>query len=266
MVSLGLASAFPAWAAPEAEAPIQDNSVLIEEAYNQEEGVVQHINNFGWVHGTGEWAYSLTEEWPVFSQTHQLGATLPFQSSTEPSPDVAGMGDLAVNYRYQLIGDGDARVAVSPRVSLVVPTGSVPQCLGSGKFALETNVPASFVLLPWLVAHLNAGVGQIEIDRRQSPPRVFGGLSLALLVTQSLNVMVEALAASAWDPEAGRRSWELRAGPVVRRAFDLDSGLQVVPAAGVYAVVAEGEETVFSPSLYLSFEHPLLEGTRAEGR
>ena len=28
------------------EAPISDNSFLIEEAYNQEPGVVQHISNF----------------------------------------------------------------------------------------------------------------------------------------------------------------------------------------------------------------------------
>lgn len=57
---------------------IQDNSFLVEEAYNQEAGVVQHIFNLGYgvdrLHGPDdrEWAFSFTQEWPVFSQTHQF--------------------------------------------------------------------------------------------------------------------------------------------------------------------------------------------------
>ncbi|HWH76104.1 MAG TPA: hypothetical protein VNT76_01990, partial [Candidatus Binatus sp.] len=48
---------------------IEDNSFLIEEAYNQEAGVVQHIWNAiytksGRSHG---WNFSFTQEWPVFS-------------------------------------------------------------------------------------------------------------------------------------------------------------------------------------------------------
>ena len=34
-------------------APLEDNSFLIEEAYNQERGVVQHISNFARVRGSG---------------------------------------------------------------------------------------------------------------------------------------------------------------------------------------------------------------------
>src|SRR5215831_17813815 len=36
------------WKAELYEDGIQDNSFLIEEAYNQDYGVVQHINNFTW--------------------------------------------------------------------------------------------------------------------------------------------------------------------------------------------------------------------------
>src|SRR6266508_301550 len=46
------------------DGPIQDNSFLIEEAYNQEPGVIQHINTFARARGGG-WGYSFTEEWPV---------------------------------------------------------------------------------------------------------------------------------------------------------------------------------------------------------
>jgi hypothetical protein len=50
---------------------IQDNSFFIEEAYNQEPGVVQHIFNLpiDFTNSSREIAPSFTQEWPVFSQT-----------------------------------------------------------------------------------------------------------------------------------------------------------------------------------------------------
>src|SRR5207249_2279859 len=53
---------------------IQDNSFFIEEAYNQQPGVVQHIFNvpIDFTNGSREIAPSFTQEWPVFSQTHQF--------------------------------------------------------------------------------------------------------------------------------------------------------------------------------------------------
>ena len=58
---------------------IQDNSFFIEEAYNQEPGVVQHIFNLAidFTNGSREIAPSFTQEWPVFSQTHQFSYTIP---------------------------------------------------------------------------------------------------------------------------------------------------------------------------------------------
>src|SRR5512132_2382866 len=52
---------------------IQDNSFFIEEAYNQEPGVVQHILRvpLSFTTGPRDIAPSLPQEWPVFSQTHQ---------------------------------------------------------------------------------------------------------------------------------------------------------------------------------------------------
>ena len=49
---------------------IQDNSFLIEEAYNQEPGVIQHIQAFQYM-SDKSWNYTLTEEWPVPRETHQ---------------------------------------------------------------------------------------------------------------------------------------------------------------------------------------------------
>jgi hypothetical protein len=58
-----------------------DNSFLIEEAYNQDPGVVQHIFNglysFNRFTGAGEKRVDLlfTQGWPVYGQTHQLSLT-----------------------------------------------------------------------------------------------------------------------------------------------------------------------------------------------
>src|SRR5258706_9285357 len=81
-----------------AEGPIHDNSFLIEEAYNQEEGVVQHINTFQRFRNSGDWVYTFTQEWPVGGLTHQFSYTVPV---VRPGDGHAGVGDVALNSRYQ---------------------------------------------------------------------------------------------------------------------------------------------------------------------
>ena len=44
---------------PAAPPSISDNSFLIEEAYNQEPGVVQHISAFQLFRGADSWAYKI---------------------------------------------------------------------------------------------------------------------------------------------------------------------------------------------------------------
>ncbi|HEY3168477.1 MAG TPA: hypothetical protein VGK57_14685, partial [Candidatus Binatia bacterium] len=58
---------------------IEDNSFLIEEAYNQEPGVVQHIFTAAYTTTRGRhgWSFTFTQEWPVFSLEHQLSYTIP---------------------------------------------------------------------------------------------------------------------------------------------------------------------------------------------
>src|SRR6266404_817563 len=98
---------------------IQDNSFLMEEAYNQEEGVVQHINTFQWMR-SGEWLATFTQEWPVPKQAHQLSYSVPYQSVAGEAGSRSGLGDFALNYRYQLAGDSEAKFACAPRLSLLL--------------------------------------------------------------------------------------------------------------------------------------------------
>ena len=78
--------------------PIQDNSFLLEEAYNQEHGVVQHISTFARPNGGGAWGYSFTQEWPVGGIRHQLSYTVPV---VQVDGLGTGVGDVLLNYRYQ---------------------------------------------------------------------------------------------------------------------------------------------------------------------
>jgi hypothetical protein len=86
---------------------IMDNSFLIEEAYNQEAGVVQHIFNGVYgvdkVFGPVQHALDLsfTQEWPVFTQTHQFSYTVPYSFTWDGSRSARGPGDVLLNYRYQ---------------------------------------------------------------------------------------------------------------------------------------------------------------------
>ena len=98
---------------------IEDNSFLIEEAYNQEPGVVQHIFNAVYSADSRArgWAFSFTQEWPVFSQDHQFSFTIPSFHLRGGGERVSGVGDILLNYRYQLLEEGDMKPAFAPRPS-----------------------------------------------------------------------------------------------------------------------------------------------------
>src|SRR6266496_4869235 len=109
---------------PKEEPGIQDNSFLVEEAYNQERGVVQHISTFSRMWNSKDRIYSFTQEWPgPRNWRHQFSYTLVGMHAGGFAGTGAGMGDAIFNYRYQLIGSGETRFAFSPRVSLLLPTG-----------------------------------------------------------------------------------------------------------------------------------------------
>jgi len=150
-------AALAASCAVRAEEAIQDNSFLIEEAYNQGRGVVQHIGTFARFNQGGDWATSFTQEWPVPDVRHQLSYTLLGVRLHDDDGSDRGLGDVAINYRYQLVGDGSATVALAPRASLLFPTGDEDRGLGSGGVGVQINLPTSVVLHPKVVTHFNLG-------------------------------------------------------------------------------------------------------------
>ena len=130
---------------------ILDNSFLVEEAFNQEAGVVQNI--LTWTRGRdGTWDGSFTQEWPAPGMTHQISYTLPFSSTGQAT----GIGDVLLNYRYQLREETGRGPAIAPRLSVILPTGREADGLGSGTAGLQISVPASKQFGDFYL-HANAG-------------------------------------------------------------------------------------------------------------
>jgi len=246
-----------------AEGPIQDNSFLVEEAYNQEEGVVQHINTFQRLRDSRDWFYTFTQEWPVGGITHQFSYTVPFAKIAESPDGKAGVGDAALNYRYQLLGDGEARLAIAPRLSLILPSGNEKQGRGTGAIGYQALVPMSLVLTKELVTHSNAGFTWTPRARDAQGNRADTtswnvGQSLVWLAHQRVNAMLEWIYSRGEEVSGPGQTAKTRASflsPGVRWSYDFPSGLQIVPgiAFPIGVGASRGERSVF---LYLSFEHP----------
>ena len=243
--------------------PIQDNSFLVEEAYNQELGVVQHINTFTRFAESRDWVYTLTQEWPAPSQRHQLSYTLARQHAGAVAGGGSGIGDVLFNYRYQMVGSGETRVAFSPRLTAIFPTGDSTLARGAGGFGIQTNLPLSIVLAPKLVSHWNAGATFFPSAQNIAGDHAFAagynlGQSVVWLVHPRVNLMLETVYGAAESVTARDRTMWMRSmyvSPGVRWSYNFKNGLQIVPGIGVPLGVAssKGENAVF---LYLSFEHP----------
>ena len=243
--------------------PIQDNSFLIEEAYNQEDGIIQHIGTFERLANSHDWVYTQTDEWPVRTFKHQLSVTLAATHAGSFKGSGAGWGDTAFNYRYQLVGRGGTKLAVAPRLSLLFPTGDHTFGRGSGGLGLQTNLPISIQHSVHLVSHWNAGATWVPhaLDERRNSARTVGvslGQSFVWLANPRVNLLVETLWVSR-ESVVGRhktqRSQDLYVSPGIRWAHNLNGGLQIVPgvAAPLGIGPCAGEKGVI---LYLSFEHP----------
>jgi len=247
-----------AYRSPLTAVQIQDNSFLIAEAYNQERGVVQHINTFTRPSGGGSWGYNFTQEWPLGGIRHQLSYTVPIQNDAAGT----GFGDIALNYRHQLIGDPEAAVVFAPRLSFLLPTGDHEAGRGAGGLGLQINLPLSLVLTPRLVSHWNAGAtltpSARSITGNQATTANFNlGASAIWLLRPSFNLLLETLWLSTESVAAAgtTRDGVVLLNPGIRAAIDLANNLQIVPGISYTFDVSSGseEDGLF---VYLSLEHP----------
>ena len=246
---------------PDSTAPapkVQDNSFLVEEAYNQERGVVQHIGTMLARRGSSDLEFGFAQEWPIGSIIHQLSYDIPFSTMGSST----GIGDIGINYRYQLLGDGDARLAVTPRATLFIPTGDWKRARGNGALGGELAIAGSYVISRFVSSHTNAGVSFTPSAKNVAGEKANVhawsiGQSLILTASSLIQPMLEAVYSRGTEVTGSDRTSSVESflvAPGARMAINFDSGLQVVPGLAVPIGIgpSSGERGVF---FYLSFEH-----------
>jgi len=257
VLAILFASAVASGQATSTPGPIEDNSFLIEEAYNQEPHIVQYIKTF-YLQQNGDWAYSFTNEYPIKTQRHQFSYTV----NMGHVGDRTELGDTFINYRYQITGIKEgSTVAVAPRFSLILPTGSWRRGTGSGNLGFQFNLPVSVKLSKKFVTHWNAGATVIPNGKNfrgeHAPTTGINlGQSTIYLASSTFNVMLETywlrsqniIARGRTDP-----NYTLLVNPGIRWAYNFRNGLQIVPgvAAPIGVGPSWGQHGLF---LYLSFE------------
>ena len=261
--------------AAEKERPIdviEDNSFLIEEAYNQEPGVVQHIFTAQYVNDSRRrgWEFNFTQEWPIFSQNHQFSYTIPSYHLVETGDRQNGLGDVLLNYRYQLLKEEESELAFAPRFSLILPSGSRRRGTGHGVVGYEWGLPFSKKINGQFALHANFGLSYLPKARA---PLESGGLSskhslvsynlgasAIYAVSRRVHLMLEWLGdfeESIDDNGGTRRSFEPVLSPGVRAAIVDQPMLQII--AGVAAPIGLNRKADnYGALIYLSIEHDLF--------
>jgi hypothetical protein len=243
---------------------IEDNSFFIEEAYNQEDRVVQHISNAYYrTSPTKDIMYSFTQEWPLYKYLHQISYTIPY--SFIDGNSIRGIGDIMINYRYQLFYN-EHWACISPRLSLIFPTGDYKKDMGFGAVGVQINLPVSKRLSDLWVVHFNAGTtiipaakGITTNNTKIKKTLLFYNLggSVIWLTNTNFNFMLECVE----NFNSGintdgiiEHSAETIINPGVRGAINIGK-LQIVPGISLPLFISNHEISQ-GFLFYLSFEHP----------
>ncbi len=248
------------------EVGIKDNSFLMEEAYNQEAGVVQFIQGYQYSDLTKEWVYTFTNEIPVPDETHQFSYVLPMSKKTglAGASDEKGLGDVLLNYRYQAVNTD--KMSMAPRISLILPTGDYKKGLGNGATGIQFNQTFSVSVSPNFSHHWNAGFtyipnAQNALSEKASLVGFNFGSSVIYNVTAKTNLLCEFVLNNnetvvAQNQKTSASTYFI--APGIRSAFAAGNDTEVVP--GVAALLGFGPSAVTNDRgifVYLSIESKL---------
>lgn len=247
-----------------ADAVVKDNSFLIEEAYNQEAGVVQFIQGYQYLEPAQEWAYSFTNEIPVTDETHQFSYVIPVLKKAVGTGDETQIGDVLLNYRYQLMNTD--MVAIAPRISVILPTGDYKKGFGNGVPGIQFNQAVSIAYNERWTNHWNAGFTYTPgaKNANDETAALFGfnfGTSVIYNVTPKTNLICEFVAnnnesVTGRDTKSSTTTYYVLPG--IRSAFAVGEATEVVP--GIGALLGAGPSAVNHERgvfVYLSIESKL---------
>lgn len=244
----------PAWGG------IEDNSFLLEEAFNQKKEEYQFIQKY-YTSTSGYVEYLLEIEAPLSDdETHQISLDI---SRIRPEEiPASSFSDLNLNYRYQALNRNG--MILTEKIGLVLATGKVENETSNGAMGAQLMQVATFKFSERFMNHWNLGTTifpEAETAAGEKTILEFtGGTSLINNYSDNLNFLLEAVLQTfeSYDEDKNVNN-ELRfyLNPGLRFALDFDfKRTQVVPGVSFPVQYSDGEVRpgVF---LYLSVESTL---------
>lgn len=219
------------------ERRIQDNSIFIEEASNQDSGFLQVIQTYQYKQQWDEWTYVIALEAPIQGKNHQISIVVPV--SKVRSPEVAtGVQDPTLSYRYQAIDTVDLKLA--PRAGVVMPVGDVYKGLGSGGLGAELMLPVSVKFSDLWENHWNLRLTHFpnaknSDDIRSNILSIGYGTGLIYFYNNTFNFLIEALGSQDEVVTTGgsERSSTLFLSPGFRSSFSVNESSEIVFGMGL---------------------------------
>jgi hypothetical protein len=241
-----------------ASAKIEDNSFLLEEAYNQEWGVYQFIQKYQ-TSNKGNLEYSFGNEIAISDKVHQFSYEFAHLKSDGQSH--SKMGDTTLNYRWQPLNkDG---FLVAERIGLIVPTGSVADGTSSGVVGFEFMQAATLTLSDRWMNHWNLGFEVLPNAKtagqtaRGTATGFTAATSLIYLLSDNFNLMFETIlqTGQSINPDETKDiSSSVTLNPGFRWAWDFDwKDTQIVPGVSFPTEILNNR-TEQSVLFYLSIE------------
>jgi hypothetical protein len=238
-------------------AKIDDNSFILEEAYNQRPGEFQFIQIYRSYKSGKEYRFISEGEMPLGSEKHQFS----YQFARENGADEGSVGDTTLNYRIQSLNEPDLLMA--HRFGLILPTGSVDKESSYGVTGLRYVQANTFILNDYWDNHWNLGINHYPeakvkfSDKRRTLNEYGIGSSLIYHWKDNLNLLLEATYETLEELNLNskkkfRNIFTLLPG--VRTAIDLSwKETQIVPGLG-FPVRFEDEDIDHGLFVYLSIE------------
>jgi len=274
---IGVVSFFCAVTARAAEPrPIDgfdDNSFLVNEAYNQDRGEVQHTLNAFYSNDFKRrgWSFKFDQEWWLFTEDHQVAFSIPFFHLREEGERQHGVGDIGIEYRYQLTQERPNIPAVAPGFGLILPTGNRHKGTGKGVVGYEWSIAASKKVAARLALHGNFGLTYLpkvrvplDGDQRLSPKRSLVsydvGASAVFALSSAIHMLLEWVGESEEEINGKgkkERNFKTILSPGIRAAVVNKDDLQTVVGVGIPIGVNRPADN-YGVFLYFSIEHNLF--------
>ncbi len=239
-------------------ARLEDNSFLLEEAYNQKPGEFQFIQGYRSFHSGKEYHFISDGEMALGSEKHQFSYQI---TRLKEEVDHGSFGDTTLNYRIQSVNELDFLMA--HRFGLILPSGSVKENSGYGVTGFKYVQASSFLLSDewdnhWNLLFTHYPEAKVKFSDKRRTLNEYGiSSSLVYHWKENLNFLLEGIYEAHEKlnfKNQKKYDYHFILNPGVRTAIDL-SWKETQTAPGISFPVRYQEDQIdHGVVLYLSIE------------